>query len=379
MNSTGNIRHKIQHEWPAFKDFQRKTKTDVCRELCRQLEAHYGHTWHKGPDTSQGKPRNFGVATATPGLTNVGKKRSAATAELSATTASKRPRTLLEQAAKTPRPRSVTVQADSSMPPVATASGSSPQLTSQLTSHGRQLPMSSSFQPSSDAVKPIFDIQMVRRDQTASMLMKKLLSTYRNDPEKIWIIDFEFMSTSGTSPVPFQVSIVTMNDNNIVTSPINYNMSVGQLFDTILPHTFKPNKRYLARRGNERLQNTIQKTYGPHRSTASSTISQIRSQIVGMLTDDVVLVHWGGPAVELLTRVMVGGDHPISPKSRSRYEGIDACVLARAGMDRDVTGENNSLKEIHEAIFERQNIRFHTALGDVRATREIVEYFISQA
>ncbi|KAK5073286.1 hypothetical protein LTR70_010415 [Exophiala xenobiotica] len=277
-------------------------------------------TFPSGPCLSD----NAGVATASPsGPINIGKKRSADNASLSAPTTAKRPRT-------------------------------------------------------NTSADPVFYIQMVRQNEQAAKSMQKLLDTYRKDPDRIWIIDFGFMSTSGTSPVPFQVSICTMNDNDIITAPINYKMSVSQLSDTILPHTFKPANRHLRKYGNRRLQQTLQKTYGVHHSTFGSTISEVHGQVAAKFTDDIVLVHWGGPELELFTRIMTGSDHPIAPKVSARYPGVDACVIARAGMNRGMTGESNALEDIHRVIFGQGAMQFHTARDDVTATKDILRYFISQ-
>ena len=65
-------------------------------------------------------------------------------------------------------------------------------------------------------------------------LLKKYLL---ESPQSNWIIDFEFLSIRAKSPIPLQVSIRQMDGETLLSTNINYGISLSEIIEAATPYT----------------------------------------------------------------------------------------------------------------------------------------------
>ncbi|QRD89743.1 hypothetical protein F9C07_2212558 [Aspergillus flavus] len=66
----------------------------------------------------------------------------------------------------------------------------------------------------------------------------KLLKEYLlESPQANWVIDFEFLSIRAKSPIPLQVSIRQMDGETLLSTNVDYGISISEIIEAVTPYT----------------------------------------------------------------------------------------------------------------------------------------------
>ncbi|GMG29978.1 unnamed protein product [Aspergillus oryzae var. brunneus] len=152
----------------------------------------------------------------------------------------------------------------------------------------------------------------------------KLLKEYLlESPQANWVIDFEFLSIRAKSPIPLQVSIRQMDGETLLSTNVDYGISISEIIEAVTPYTGANIGPFLVR---------LYKSY----RTNGMKPSQIRGHILklGYSPGKVNIFSWySAQDMQCFQRILTGMDELIV-KRRSylpckNFNTINIAVLCR--------------------------------------------------
>lgn len=198
----------------------------------------------------------------------------------------------------------------------------------------------------------------------------KLLKEYLlKSPQANWIIDFEFLSIRAKSPIPLQVSIRRMDGETLLSTNVDYGISLSEIIEAVTPYTGANIGPFLVR---------LYKSY----RTNGMKPSQIRGHILklGYSPGKVNIFSWySAQDMQCFQRILTGMDELIV-KRRSHFpcknfNTINIAVLCRKLLPAGWSCM--TLEATHTRLLESQSRYvdidlYHTAEYDTQAVADIV-------
>ena len=202
----------------------------------------------------------------------------------------------------------------------------------------------------------------------------RLLKEYFLESPRInWIIDFEFLSIRAKSPIPLQVSIRQMNGETLLSTNIDYGISLSEIIEAATPYTGANMGPFLVR------------LYESYRTNGMRP-SQIRGYILklGYNPDKVNIFSWySAQDMQCFQRILTGTDEVIVERQShlpcKNFNKINIAALCRKLLPP--RWPSMTLEATHTSLLESQSRYvhtdlYHTAEYDTQAVADIVRAMI---
>ncbi|KAF9890394.1 hypothetical protein FE257_006062 [Aspergillus nanangensis] len=203
----------------------------------------------------------------------------------------------------------------------------------------------------------------------------KLLKSYLiESPSCNWIIDFEFLSIREKSPIPIQVSIRQLDGQLLLSTNVDYDMSLAQVIEVASPYTGANMGPFLMR------------VYGSYRTNGLQP-SEIQARIVNMLKYDPaktnIFCWYSAQDMQCFQRILTGANEVIVERqdhlSCRNFNIINIATLCQKLLPS--AWPSMALEIVHAALLQAQskevNISlYHNANYDTQAVADIVKAMV---
>jgi hypothetical protein len=222
------------------------------------------------------------------------------------------------------------------------------------------------------------DYSLDTRRLRSNLPVQRLL---RLDPQLTWLIDVEFMTlTRSKAPLPFAISIINLDGDEILTCNVDYELSIEELEEAVEPYLAYSDDALRVRRAMFRTM--FMKHYGGRRTNGKTQL-EIKTALAAY-TDNHTLLGYG-TNLDLSVFHRFRGCLNNSPLAAavSYEQAIDVRKVVKYMLPwytRCYSRFSSSLDEIHlKLIPGSTHTGYHWAHVDVRAFRELILLVIETA